>query len=480
MMPDSPAFGGGAMVTTLHPAVLVGLILVLVLMLVLPRKYVIGPVLMGVFLIPLGQQVYAFGVHWLVCRIIVLCGLLRVLVIKSTSKKYLFAGGFNRVDSAFIGCVICESIAVVLLYMQTPALTNQIAFLIDFLGAYCVLRVVIQDEADIYRALKWLGVITVILAIVMVREQVTRQNAFGMLGGIPLASEVRDGKVRSRAVFQHPLTAGAFGATLLPLFLLLWKERKSRLIAAGGLVGCTAMTLCSNSSTPLMAYFAGLFALCFWPLRRRLRTIRWALVILLISLHLVMKAPVWMLIARVDLTGSSSGYHRAQLVDQFIRHFGDWWMIGTKDTINWGEDIWDAQNEYVSVGETGGLLAFVLFIAMISRVCARIGNARKLCEDRSREWFVWFFGAALFSNLVAFFGVNYFDQSKVGWFALLAMISAATAPILAKRRIRQEPDPVAEPELALASGAASETFSPPDGEIGLIPYPYESPLQFSA
>jgi hypothetical protein len=134
-------------------------------------------------------------------------------------------------------------------------------------------------------------------------------------------------------------------------------------------------------------------------------------------------------------------------------------MIGTKDAIDWGEDIWDAQNEYVSVGETGGLLAFIFFIAMISRVCARIGNARKLCEGHGREWFLWFLGAALFSNLVAFFGVNYFDQSKVSWFALLAMISAATAPILTKKNFRQEPQPMAEPELAIAPGPASETFS---------------------
>lgn len=454
-MPDTPAFGGGATATILHPAVLVALILILLSVLVLPRKYVIVPILLGIFLIPLGQQVYAFGVHWLVGRIIFLCCLLRVLVIKLSSKKPLFAGGFNGIDSAFIGCVICQSIAVVLLFMQMPALTNQMGFLIDFLGAYCVLRVVIQDEADIYRAIKCLAVIVVILGIVMVREQQTLQNPFGILGGVPLNSEVRDGKIRSRAVFQHPLTAGAFGGTLVPLFLLLWKRRKSKLIAAGGLVGCTAMTLCANSSTPLLAYSAGLFALCLWPLRRRLRTIRWALVILLISLHLVMKAPVWMLIARVDLTGSSGGYHRAQLVDLFIRHFSDWWLIGTKDTADWGFDIWDAQNEYVNVGETGGLLAFILFITMISRTCAQIGNARKLCEDRRQEWFVWFFGAALFSNLVAFFGVNYFDQSKVSWFLLLAMISAATAPILAKKTFPKKAESSAEPELALASSCST-------------------------
>ena len=51
-----------------------------------------------------------------------------------------------------------------------------------------------------------------------------------------------------------------------------------------------------------------------------------------------MKAPVWALIARVDLTGSSSSYQRYQLVDMTIRHFGAWWLIGTPDYVNWGSD----------------------------------------------------------------------------------------------------------------------------------------------
>ena len=219
-MPNTPAFGGGATATVLHPAVLVGLILISVLMLLLPRKYVIVPILIGIFLIPQGQQVYALGVHWLASRIIILVGLVRVLMVKLTSKDRLFVGGFSGIDSAFLGCVICESVAVVLLYMQTPALVNQIGFLIDFLGGYCVLRVAIQNEADIYRALKVLGVLAFILALVMVREQLTYQNIFGLLG--EFHSLRRSRRVRSQAVFQHPLTAGAFGATLLPLFFLLW------------------------------------------------------------------------------------------------------------------------------------------------------------------------------------------------------------------------------------------------------------------
>jgi hypothetical protein len=162
-----------------------------------------------------------------------------------------------------------------------------------------------------------------------------------------------------------------------------------------------------------------------------MRTTRRALSIVLIALHLTMAAPVWFLIARIDLTGGSSGYHRAELVDQFIRHFSEWWLVGTHDSASWGWDMWDQQNQYVNIGETGGLAALVLFVTAICRQFAAIGTARKVVQGAKQEWLYWFLGAALFSHVVAFFGANYFDQSKVSWFMLLAMISAATASVSA-------------------------------------------------
>ena len=170
--------------------------------------------------------------------------------------------------------------------------------------------------------------------------------------------------------------------------------------------------------------------MCLWPIRRNLRMVRVAVTMSLIALHLVMKAPVWWLISRIDLTGSSSSFHRAALVDQFIQHFGSWWLIGTNEAATWGYDLWDQQNEYVGVGETGGLLALILFIVMIKRACAWLGNARKKVDGQRKEALVWFMGASLFSTLVGFFGINYYDQVKVGWFLLLAIISVATSSIM--------------------------------------------------
>jgi hypothetical protein len=194
------------------------------------------------------------------------------------------------------------------------------------------------------------------------------------------------------------------------------------------MVGATVMTITCFASTTLVAYGAGIFGLCFWPFRKQMRLIRWGLVSTLVGLHLVMHGPVWSLLEHIDLTGSSSGYHRYMLIDNFIRHFGDWWLLGMRDYGKWGWEMWDTSNQYVTYGQTGGLLTFLLFIGIISRSFAGLGTARKLVEhNRSEEWFLWCLGATLFSHVVAYFGIGYFDQMQFAWLALLAFISVAVS-----------------------------------------------------
>jgi small-conductance mechanosensitive channel len=148
------------------------------------------------------------------------------------------------------------------------------------------------------------------------------------------------------------------------------------------------------------------------------------------------------------LTGASSGYHRAELVDQFIRHFSQWWLVGTTANADWGFDMWDLSNQFVAEGVTGGLATFICFIALISMSFGRIGTARKAVEgDRNQEWFLWFLGAALLSHMFAFFGISYFDHTQVAWFALLVMIYVATASRI--------PHAVKQPETAFADSRLS-------------------------
>jgi phosphate starvation-inducible membrane PsiE len=461
-MPEAPdqshTFGGGLTESSLTPIVLVGMLVAILLMWILPRKYVVVPFLCFALLVPMGEQVYALGVHWLALRIVILAGWARLLQNKLSSKKPLFAGGFNFIDQAFLVSVVCQAVCMVLQYMQSQALINQFGFVIDYIGGYFLLRFMIRDKRDIYTAIKCLAVLSLICAFFMVREQLTVHNDFALLGG-KAVPDIREGKIRSQGPFSHALMAGSFAASLLPLFFLLWKSGKAKLLAVLGAIGCTIMTITSQSSAPLLAYISAIIAICCWPIRKKMRAVRWAIVISLLGAAMVMKAPVWFVLARIDLTGGSSGYHRAELIDQFVRHFSDWWLIGTKDAGTWAYDLWDTQNQYVTVGEAGGLLAFGFFIAMIVRCCQHIGKARRAVSGIREEWFIWSIGAALFVHLVSFLGVNYFDQSKINWFLLLVMIQVTrslTMTIPAKKTVREIS--VSEPDLSVVTLEPSSTI----------------------
>jgi hypothetical protein len=215
-------------------------------------------------------------------------------------------------------------------------------------------------------------------------------------------------------------------------------------MAVLGAITGTVMTLLSASSTPVMAYTGWMVAICLWPLRRNLQMIRRTLACVLLGLHLVMKAPVWFLIARIDVIGGSASFDRAYLIDTCVRHFSDWWLMGTHDTGSWGWSMWDLSNQFVSVAETGGLAALVFFILIIVRCFSQIGNARKALVGNMRgQWSLWFIGAALYAHVLAYFGVSYFDQTQVSWFVLLAMIPVVTAVAVPEQPLATE-SPVAK------------------------------------
>lgn len=458
-MPTQHVFGGGTTATVIHPLAFLAMVLGIGLILFLPRRSLIGAFIPLALLIPLAQQLYVAGVHVFVLRALVLTGMGRMLWTRVATKNPVLPYGFNIVDKLFLVWALSRAAAVILLYKEMGAVTNQMGFLWDALGGYFLLRFAIRDKEDITRCVKALAVVACILAVTMANEKLHNQNVFGYLGGsTPIVPQVRDGAIRAQGPFAHPILAGSFAATLFCLFAWLWQSGKSKLMAGFGVVASAVMVICSASSTPLFAYVAGIGVILFWPLRKQMRVIRWGIVIALVSLHLIMKAPVWFLIAHIDLVAGNSGYHRAMLIDTFLRHFKDWWLIGTNQTGDWGWDMWDLSNQFVAEGETGGLLTLVLFIAVISKSFGRIGNARKRVRaNRNDEWLLWFLGGALFTNCVAYFGISYFDQTAVAWYALLAMITAATAPILMLKKTSQ---PDAMPVLAYAGGEQPGSFSP--------------------
>jgi hypothetical protein len=430
LIPQHLSFGGGVSQSVINPIVLLLVLLAGVLILVWPRRKALAAFISGAILIPIDQVLVIGGVHFPMLRVLALFGIVRLIREKTSAKRKIFSGGINRIDLAVILLAIFIAIAGVVLFKEWGAAVYQIGNIYTVFGVYFLLRFLIRDREDIVCLVRTLACVAAFVAVVMAWEFVTGHNPYALLGGARAASYAtllqRDDRFRALGCFGHPILAGTFGAILIPLFVLLWSEaKKYRVLAAVGIVSATVITLTSNSSTPLLAYAGGILALFMWPLRHWMRAIRWGIVVTLVGLHAVMKAPVWHLISRIDVSGGSSSYHRFMLIDQCIRHFGDWWFVGVKSTAEWGWDMWDTANQYVSICDSSGLLPFILFVAIIAYGFKYLGKARKTAADRMTRFFMWALGSALFATAVAFVGISFWDQTQVVWYALLAAISAA-------------------------------------------------------
>jgi len=411
--------------TFINPLGLVFTLLMGLLLLVLPRKYALLPVIALLCYMTMGMRIMVGGLNFPMFRVLLLFGLAREILRREYRSIRL-----NSIDFAILWCTLASIITFTLLWRSSGAFVNRLGQAYDSIGFYFLFRSVLRSMDDIHRVVKFLAILLVPVAGLVVVEKFTAQNFFSVFGGVPPVDFVRDGVVRCQGPFAHPILAGTFGATLLPLFIGQWVgDKKSRFVPLLGIIASTTITISSGSSGPVLAYLAGGLGLGMWYLRKHMRTIRWGILLTIIGLHVVMKAPVWFLMARVDVFSGSSGWHRANLVDRCIANFGEWWLIGTRSTASWAPEeqhLFDVTNQYISMATTGGLLLLVLFIMIIVRCFGGIGRAVRASEEgeqRAQSWQLWALGAALFTHVVSFMSVSYFDQNIVNWYLLLAMIS---------------------------------------------------------
>jgi hypothetical protein len=475
MEPQNLRFGGGIAGTVLNPVVALVLIIAGVLICVLPQRKAIAPFLLACILIPNDQILVIAGLHFPLLRILIFFGMIRIFVIKGPGKWNVFSGGLNGVDKSLILLAVTSAVAGILLFQNTQALIYQLGVLYTTFGSYFLLRCLVRDREDVIRVMRVFALIVVVLGAVMAFEHLTNGwNPYALLGGARAgyfaADLSRDGHVRSTATFGTPILAGTFGAVLLPIFIGLWmSERKQRNVALFGILGASTMVVASHSSTPAFAFVVGIVGLCFWPIRGMMQIIRWGVVVMLVSLQIVMKAPVYHLITRIQISGDS--YHRYALIHETVLHFWDWWLVGTNSNANWGWDMWDTANQYVATAISGGLLGLIFLIAVIVYGFKYVGRARRAAPDKKQALFYWALGTALFVQAVAFLGVSVWDQSVLGWYALLAIIGAVAVPQKAPIAVQQfraasdpgfaavAPHPVGAPRWARLSTARERLYA---------------------
>lgn len=439
-LPTNYYFGGGDDSTSATPLAVVVLVTALILILVLPRKYAFIPFLIAGLLVPLHVVVLVGSLHFNSTRILVIVGWLRVLI-----RGDRFPGRLRTIDTVVLASALCGAAMYSVLWHDLGAVINRMGVLLTTMGSYFLVRRLIRDRQDLVRAIEALAVVVTVIAPCMFYEHTSSYNPFWLLGA-PEITNVRDGQIRAQGPFGHAITAGVVGAVLFPLFVgSLFQGRRGHWLTAAGALSATGMVVLSHSSTPVLTYGAAILGLLLWPVRKSMRVVRWSIVAGLLVMQLGMSAPVWFVMDRASGFMGGSGWHRAMLVDNFVRHFSEWWLYGTRANPDWGWSMWDVDNAYVGAGLSGGLLNFVLFITVLVCAFKLVGKARKLAEKYPGDLrLVWALGTALFANTVAYFGIVYFDQAIVAWYTLLAMV--AVLPTFAATHRKQQVQVSAVPE----------------------------------
>ncbi|MEN6373600.1 MAG: hypothetical protein ABFD75_02315 [Smithella sp.] len=423
-------------VSFITPLGLVFLAIMGLLIFALPRRLVFLPFIMTISYMTLGQRVYIAGMNFDMMRILLLCGWVRLLF-----RKEIKAFDFTIIDKLIIWFVLSSVITATILTPTMETFNNRMGAAYNTLLTFFLFRFLIRDTDDIIFMVKIMAIVILPLAVSMIIEKSTQRNIFSVFGDVPEFTMIREGSLRCQGPFRHPILAGTFGATMFPLFFVIWsKQTTGRVFAYVGIISSTIITVTTASSGPLLAYVASVIGLSFWSLRDKMRQVRWLLLACLVILEMCMQSHIWFLIGKLSFIMGGTGWHRSELINQAIEHFSEWGLLGTTYTAHWAKDnglitlpeypdMVDITNQYIAIGIQGGILPLILFISVIAYGFQGLGRTRHMLDGKPPyvQMIPWVLGSALFSHTVTFISVAYFDQMKFIWFLLLSLIAFVTS-----------------------------------------------------
>lgn len=391
----------------------------------LPRRWAMLPFLVGVCYIPAASVMQLGPFHFSAVRILIIAGVIRVL-----KKRERLTGRLNGMDWLLVFWGLWAVFSGLFHKDPSAAVVYRLGLVYDACGIYFLLRAFCQKIEDIEGMCCLLAIILLPVAAEMLYEKITAHNLFSLLGGVSPIPYIRDGKIRANGPFSHAILAGTIGAVCLPMVICLWETQRKK--ALMGVTACLVMVFSSTSSGPLMSTAASIGALFMWRFRDNMKLVRWMAVFAYIGLDIVMKDPAYFIMARIDLTGSSTGWHRAELIHSAIVHLSEWWLIGTDFTrhwmptgVTWSAAHTDITNHFLKMGVIGGLPLLLLFAAMLVKGFSYVGQILRWRDLPSESRFMtWALGASLFSHASTFLAVSYFDQSFVFIYLTLAVIGS--------------------------------------------------------
>ena len=410
--------------TLFHPLIAAFVILLCIAMIMAPRKYAVVWFILAQNFITNGQRLSLGGTNFQVMRIMICVAIIRIILRRENS----FLKGI-LLDKIVVWYGVASTLAYTILRGTSGAFAYAMGSTLDSVGAYFVIRTLVRDEEDLRLLVTALVISSLALVPLFFTEKKSGNNPFAAFGGVPLLSEVREGRIRAQGPYSHSLLAGSYWAAAVPLFLRqLMLDRKGK---AGLLLAIAAslliIQLCAGS-TPVLSLLAGLGATLLYYQRASLPTIKIAFLAGLVVLSLVMSHPIWFLFSKIDIAGGSTGFFRYLLIDAFIKNWSEWLLFGVRDTIHWGRDLGlpaaglgDITNQFIAEAVRGGAASLVLFIAGIVIVFGYLGELITSTGEENEKKGYWQLAVCLVVHIFNYFGVSYFGQVRFSWWMTLAI-----------------------------------------------------------
>jgi hypothetical protein len=407
--------------TFFHP---IGLFATLILggsVFLVKRKYALVPLLVILCFVPIAQRLTILSLDFNVLRLLIVAGWLRLLF-----RGEMSGMRWCRLDALFLAWSLSATIVFTILWGERGFFNRSGGYLFEQFGTYVLVRYLVRDWEDVATLARAAALIAAPCMVLFLVEWASGRNVFSVFGGVPELTAVRHGRLRCQGPFSHPIIAGSFWAAWIPLIAALSATTiRDKWLSMVGLTAVTVIVGSTASSTPVFAAVAAVVGISAFKVRHAIRVIQLGALVTLVGLHFAMAKPVWHLFARISAVGGSTGYHRYLLIDNFIKYFDDWWIAGLKSTEYWGFGQHDVTNHYIVQGVCGGLITFILFLALIAGAFSVVGRAwRSLRNEPTHCLLAWAVGAAIFTHCMAFFGVSYFGQAHFIWALHLGLVGA--------------------------------------------------------
>ena len=385
------------------------------LLLAIPRRLFLFPFIMAACFVPMDQTLSFLTLDFTVLRFLVLFGFLRLFV--RGERRPLQWHSFDKLVFAW---VVAGSAVYTLQWASFGAFINRTGFMFDCLGMYWLYRQAIQTWDDVFQVISLFALFALVTAPLISWEGTQHTSFFSLFGNV--IGDFHRGRYRAAGPFSHYIILGCFWATLLPLFYACIKAKYRTALCSLALIAALANIYFSASSTPILTIGAIVLFWILYSFRMHGKVIFLGTCCTLFFLHLIMKAPVWHLISRVNIFGGSTGWHRFFLFDNFINHSSEWFFLGTKSTGHWGWGQEDITNQFVLEGVRGGILTLLIFTVLIYKAVKIPGLLSLELIDPAAKWMSWGICVTMLGHFVTFWGISYFGQINMVLYLTFALV----------------------------------------------------------